>query len=160
MNRAIDILKLIVSIVVSQLAGVIGSIFTTRAIPTWYAELERPWFSPPSWLFGPVWVTLYVLMGIAAWLVWRQGIGHREVRIGLTLFAVQLVLNVLWSYVFFGRQAPLEGFMEILLLWLAILLTIIAFFRRSKPAGWLMVPYILWVSFAAVLNYFLWQLNA
>lgn len=160
MSRVIDIPKLMVSIIVSQLAGVIGSIFTTPAIPTWYAELERPAFSPPNWIFGPVWITLYTLMGIAAWLVWRQGLGNREVRVGLTLFGVQLVLNALWSYVFFGRQAPFEGFMEIILLWLAILLTIVAFFRVSKPAGWLMIPYIVWVSFAAVLNYCLWQLNA
>jgi tryptophan-rich sensory protein len=158
-SRARNILKLVVSIVVSQCAGLIGSAFTTPAIPTWYAALEKPFFTPPSWLFAPAWITLYVLMGIAAFLVWRLGLDDRRVRAALMIFLIQLVLNTLWSVAFFGLQSPLYGFIVIILLWLAILLTIHSFTRISRLAAWLLVPYILWVSFASVLNISIWVLN-
>lgn len=154
------IFKLIVSIIACQLAGVIGSAFTTPAIPTWYAALVKPPFTPPSWLFAPAWITLYVLMGISASLVWRVGLDQKRVRTALILFLVQLVLNALWSVAFFGLQSPLGGIIVIVLLWAAILLTILKFFRISTAAGALLVPYIAWVTFAATLNAYIYVLNA
>jgi benzodiazapine receptor len=154
-----DIIKLIVSIVACQCAGLIGSIFTTPAIPTWYATLQKPPFTPPNWLFAPAWVTLYLLMGISAFLIWRQGLEQKEVKSALVIFLVQLVLNALWSVVFFGLQSPLYGMVVILALWVMILLTILRFFKLSTAAGALLLPYILWVSFAAVLNVSIWVLN-
>jgi tryptophan-rich sensory protein len=154
-----DLLKLILSIIICQAAGFIGSIFTSRSIPTWYASLKRPSFAPPNWVFSPVWITLFVLMGISLYLVWRMLSRGQKVRTALILFAVQLVLNMLWSILFFGLQSPFAAFIEIVVLWMAILLTIIAFIRVSTAAAVLMIPYILWVSFAAVLNFFFWKLN-
>jgi len=154
-----NIVKLVVSIVVCQCAGLLGSAFTTPAIPTWYAALQKPPFTPPSWLFAPAWITLYLLMGIAAFLVWRVGLDDRRVRAALMIFLIQLVLNALWSVAFFGLQSPLYGFIVIILLWFAILLTILSFARISRLASWLLVPYILWVSFASVLNISIWVLN-
>lgn len=158
-QRAQDIIKLVVSIVACQLAGLIGSVFTASAIPTWYAALQKPAFTPPNWLFGPAWFTLYVLMGIAAFLIWRQGLASKEVKLALVIFTIQLILNALWSVAFFGFRSPLAGIVVITLLWVAILFTLIKFFRLSVPAGVLLLPYILWVSFAAVLNIAIWQLN-
>jgi benzodiazapine receptor len=157
--RARDIIKLATSIVACQCAGIIGSIFTTAAIPTWYAALQKPPFTPPNWLFAPAWVTLYLLMGIAAFLIWRQGLEQKGVKSALIIFLVQLVFNALWSVVFFGLQSPLYGVVVILALWVAILLTILRFFKLSTAAGALLLPYILWVSFASVLNISIWILN-
>jgi benzodiazapine receptor len=154
-----DIIKLVVSIVACQVAGAIGSIFTTPAIPTWYAALEKPFFTPPNWLFAPAWITLYLLMAIAAFLIWRQGLGQKGVNSALLVFLVQLVLNALWSVVFFGLHSPLWGAVVILALWVAILLTIIRFFKLSTAAGALLLPYILWVSFASALNIAILVLN-
>jgi benzodiazapine receptor len=157
--RVIHILKLIVSIIVCQFAGLIGSIFTRASIPTWYATLKKPSFAPPNWLFAPVWTTLFVLMGVSAFLVWRNGLGDRRVRIALSTFAVQLVLNMLWSAAFFGLRSPLAGLIVIVILWAAILLTILNFLKVSVIAGMLLAPYILWVTFAAVLNTSIFILN-
>jgi len=154
-----NVLKLVTAVVVSELAGIIGSFFTAPSIPTWYPTIVKPAFNPPAWVFGPVWTTLFALMGIAAYLVWKKGLNRKEVRIALIIFIGQLVLNTLWSIIFFGWHSPRGAFAEIILLWLAILTTIIAFARISKPAAWLLVPYILWVSFAAYLNYAIWTLN-
>jgi benzodiazapine receptor len=154
-----DAIKLVVSVVACQCAGAIGSLFTTPAIPTWYATLEKPFFTPPNWLFAPAWITLYLLMAIAAFLIWRKGLGQEGVKSALLIFLVQLVLNALWSVVFFGLQSPLWGMVVILALWVAILLTIIRFFKLSTAAGSLMLPYILWVSFASALNIAIFVLN-
>ena len=154
-----DILKLVASLLACQCAGIVGSIFTTPAIPTWYAALEKPVFSPPNWLFAPAWVTLYLLMGVAAFAVWRKGLNQKGVRVALVIFLVQLVLNALWSVAFFGIKSPLAGVVVIFLLWVAILFTILKFFRISIVAGSLLLPYIVWVSFAAVLNISIWLLN-
>jgi benzodiazapine receptor len=154
-----DILKLIVSIVICQGAGGIGSAFTSPAITTWYATLNKPAFTPPNSVFAPVWITLYLLMAIAVFLVWRKGLKTEGVKSAFIIFWVQLVLNVLWSVVFFGLKSPLAGVVVIILLWLAILLTIISFFRISRPAGGLLIPYIVWVSIAASLNVGIWTLN-
>jgi benzodiazapine receptor len=151
--------KLLISIVICELAGIIGSVFTAPSIPIWYAGLEKPKLSPPNWVFGPVWTTLFVLMGIAAFLVWTRGLERKEVRTALGIFIGQLILNALWSIIFFGMKSPGGAFIEIIFLWLAIVVTIIAFYKISKPAAWLLIPYILWVSFAVYLNYSIWQLS-
>jgi len=158
-GKAIFILKLVISLVVCQCAGLIGSIFTAPAIPTWYAALEKPLFTPPNWLFAPAWGTLYVLMGIAAFLVWHRGLSQEGVKSALLVFLVQLVLNALWSVVFFGFESLLGGLVVIVVLWVAILFTIFKFFRLSTAAGALLLPYILWVSFATALNISLLVLN-
>jgi benzodiazapine receptor len=147
------------AVVACLAAGAIGSVFTRAAIPTWYAALQKPPFTPPSWLFAPVWTVLYVLMGISAFWVWRQGVENKGIRIALIVFLVQLVLNALWSLVFFGLQSPLLGLALISILWVAVLATIILFFKVSRLASVLMWPYLAWVSFAAVLNSYLWMLN-
>jgi benzodiazapine receptor len=154
-----NIIKLLISIIVCECAGVIGSIFTTGAIPTWYASLQKPAFTPPNWLFAPAWTTLYLLMGIAAFIIWRKGLDDKQVRTALIIFAIQLVLNILWSIAFFGMEAPLYGLIVIILLWVAILITILSFWKISSAAAWLLVPYILWVSFATALNTSIWLLN-
>ena len=153
-----EILKLVLSIVLCELAGFLGSLFTAPAISTWYRTLNKPCFTPPNWIFGPVWISLFILMGISLFLVWRRQ-GHPKSRIALILFFVQLILNILWSASFFGLRSPLLGLVDIALLWIAILLTIQNVFRVSRIAGLLLLPYILWVSFAAVLNFSLWTLN-
>ncbi len=152
-------LKLIVAIVVSELAGIIGSVFTTPSIAGWYAGIVKPVLNPPAWVFGPVWTTLFALMGIAAFLVWKKGLDRKDVKIALSIFIGQLVLNTLWSIIFFGLHSPGGALIEIMFLWLAILATIIAFAKISKPAACLLLPYIIWVSFAGYLNYSIWQLN-
>lgn len=151
-----DIFALIGFIGFSQAAGIVGSFFTMSAIDGWYATLIRPEFAPPNWIFGPVWIMLYTLMGIAAFLVWRK---DRRAHVALGLFMFQLVLNTFWSIIFFGMQALGLAFFEIILLWAAIIATIVAFRKISQPAAWLLVPYLLWVSFAACLNFAFWTLN-
>ena len=136
----------------------LGSIFTTPSIPTWYASLAKPSWTPPDWLFGPIWSALYLMMALAAWLVWRRG-GLAAAALPITLFMVQLVLNVTWSILFFGLRMPGVAFGEIVVLWFAILATLIAFWRATPLAGYLLLPYLIWVAFAAVLNFELWQLN-
>ena len=151
--------KLITAIIISELAGIIGSTFTFSAIPTWYATLTKPALNPPSWIFGPVWTTLYALMGIAAFLVWRNGLDRKDIRKAITVFAFQLILNATWSIIFFGLQSPAFALMYIIILWLAIIWTMVLFYKISKPAMYLLIPYILWVSFATYLNYAIWLLN-
>ncbi|MBN1159776.1 MAG: tryptophan-rich sensory protein [Candidatus Diapherotrites archaeon] len=149
------VLVLIAFILVSHLAGVIGSVFTFEAIPNWYSTLERPSFAPPNFLFGPVWLTLYTMMGIAAFLVWRK----KKSKFALNLYWGQLSLNAIWSILFFGLKSPGVAFLEIIFLWLMIVITTLKFLELDKRAAWLMIPYILWVSFAAMLNFSFWILN-
>jgi benzodiazapine receptor len=156
----IEIIKLVVSIVICQLVGFIGSLFTTPSIPTWYAAIKKPSFTPPNAVFGPVWTTLFLLMGISAYLVWRKEFQDKNVRLALIIFIAQLGLNVLWSILFFGLHSPFSAFIEIIILWVAILATFISFIVISKPAGILLLPYLIWVAFAAILNYQLWKLNS
>lgn len=158
-------LRLVVSIAVCQMAGLIGSVFTSNAIPLWYNDLIRPELAPPSWVFAPVWTTLYALMGIAAFLIWSHyakasaGQEKAKSKIALSVFVLQLALNTLWSIIFFGLRSPGAAFIEIIFLWLAIMATIALFAKQSKVAAWLLVPYILWVSFASYLNYMIYVLN-
>lgn len=151
--------KLFIAMIGSESAGIIGSVFTAPAIPGWYADLTKPALNPPAWVFGPVWTTLFALMGVAAFLVWKKGLDRKDARIALCLFIIQLVLNTLWSIIFFGLHSLGGALIEIIFLWLAILATIISFFNISKTAAWLLVPYLLWVSFATYLNAAIWVLN-
>jgi len=154
------IFKLIVSLIVCQLAGFVGSLFTTPSIPTWYASLAKPSFTPPNWVFSPVWISLFVLMGISLFLLWEKTLHYPGVRTAMFWFAVQLGLNMLWSILFFGLKSPFLALIGIIVLWIAIFLTILKSFRVSKLAGVLLLPYLIWVSFAAGLNYSIWTLNA
>jgi tryptophan-rich sensory protein len=153
------VLGILAFVVICELAGIIGSIFTTPSIPGWYAALAKPPFNPPNWVFAPVWTLLYALMGIAAYLVYEKGLKRNEVRKALTVFAGQLLLNTLWSVVFFGAHMILGAAGIIIILWGMIALSIWLFSRVSKAAAYLLVPYILWVSFATVLNISLYVLN-
>ncbi|MFY1111077.1 MAG: TspO/MBR family protein [Methanosarcinaceae archaeon] len=159
MLQEINKFRLIVSVLICQFAGIIGSVFTVTSIESWYAAIEKPAFNPPGWVFSPVWIILYTLMGISLYLVWEEGLERKDVKVGIFVFGVQLALNALWSILFFGLQSPFYAFIEIILLWLSIFLTIILFGRISKTASLLLVPYLLWVSFAALLNYRIWVLN-
>ena len=151
--------KLVIAIVVSEGAGAIGSVFTVSAIPNWYAGLAKPALNPPGWIFAPVWTALYALMGIAAFLVWKKGLEKKEVKAALATFSVQLFLNAMWSILFFGLHDPFFALVDIVFLWIAILWTIIAFYKISRAAAYLLLPYLLWVTFAAYLNYSIWYLN-
>jgi tryptophan-rich sensory protein len=152
--------KLISAIILCQLAGIIGVVFTNPAIPTWYASLIKPSFNPPNWVFGPVWTFLYTLMGISLYRITEIDIKGPLIRKGIFLFVIQLILNSIWSILFFGLQNPLLAFGEIIILWLLIVATIYQFNKIDKSASYLLVPYLLWVSFAAILNYSIWRLNS
>ena len=154
-----NFVKLVIAVGVCELVGVLSSIFTVSAIPTWCADLIKPALNPPSWVFGPAWIMLYFLMGVAAFLIWKKGFERKDVKLALGIFGVQLFLNAIWSIIFFGLKNPGWAFVDITLLWLAILGTIIIFSKISRPAMFLLLPYILWVSFAGYLNYSIWTLN-
>ncbi|NLE39158.1 MAG: tryptophan-rich sensory protein [Pirellulaceae bacterium] len=139
-------------------AAWLGSAATTPKIVGWYASLIKPGWNPPNWIFGPVWTVLFLAMAVAAWLVWRKT-GWSGAQWPLSLFGLQLALNVSWSWLFFGMESPALAFAEILLLWTAITATMVAFWPRSKAAGLLFVPYLAWITFAAVLNFVIWRLN-
>jgi benzodiazapine receptor len=156
LNTAI---KLIICLGVTFTAPLIGSFFTRQAVSDWYANLNKPFFTPPNWLFGPVWTALYLLMALAAFLVWQKGLANPLVKISLALYLLQLILNCLWTPLFFGLKMPLAAFCEIVMLWCVIVLTILAFVRVSIPATLLMLAYIVWTSFAALLNFSIWMLN-
>ena len=151
--------KLVFSVSICLLTGFLGSFVTMDSVTTWYSDLSRPSFTPPDWTFGVVWPILYVMMGISAFLIWNKGLVKRQVKIALGLFVLQLVLNGLWTPIFFGLHMIAIALVEIVLLWVAILLTIIVFWRISKASTFLLFPYILWVSFAVFLNAALWYMN-
>ena len=157
--RLREVPMLIGSILIPLVIGYIGAIVTLPQISTWYSSLSKPWWSPPNWLFGPIWTTLYLLMGVALFLVWREGLHRRDVQFAILIFGVQLAINLLWSVVFFSFHALFGSFILVMLLWLAILANIIAFLIISKWAGLLLVPYIVWVSIASYLNYSVYLLN-
>ncbi len=154
-----NLIKATFAIIICELAGGIGSVFTTPSINSWYRQLTKPQIAPPNWVFAPVWITLFALMGISAFLVWRNYLNQKEIKIALGIFIGQLVLNVLWSIIFFGLHSPGAAFIEIIFLWIAIFATIISFAKISRLAAWLLIPYILWVTFAGYLNFAFWFLN-
>ena len=147
--------KLAVCIILSLLAGVIGGLFTKTDAGSWYFAIAKPSFNPPNWVFGPVWTLLYILMGISLYLA----ISHGAKKKAKILFGTQLALNTLWSIIFFGMETPLLAFICIVMLWLAILLTIIEFWKTSRTAAYLLIPYICWVTFASALNIAIVLLN-
>lgn len=159
----INFQKLAASIVICLLAGIVGSVFTAPAINEWYSTLVKPTFSPPNWVFGPVWTTLYILMGVALYFIWTSSATSAKKSAKLkpvyTIFGIQLALNALWSFLFFGLQSPAYGLIGIIALWLAIVATIIMAYRISKLSAYLLVPYILWVTVAMVLNYAIYVMN-
>ncbi|HKY73775.1 MAG TPA: TspO/MBR family protein [Patescibacteria group bacterium] len=156
--RSAHLTKLVFFIFLAEFVGVVGSLFTLPVIPTWYASLNKPFFTPPTWLFGPVWVALYALMGIASFMIWEKK--KSKIRSeGLVLFFVQLILTAQWSIVFFGLQSPLAGMTNIIAIWCLVLATILKFFQLEKRAAYLLFPYYLWVSFATVLNVAIVLLN-
>jgi tryptophan-rich sensory protein len=159
MSKTRQTLGLVVALAVTFAAAGVGAYFTGLSVDTWYQEIEKPSFNPPAWVFMPVWNVLFTLMAVAAWLVWRKE-GGAEARLALGLYVGQLVLNVAWSALFFGARMPGAAFVELVVLWLAIVATTVAFFRKSVPAGVLLVPYLAWVTFAGVLNFTLWRMNA
>ena len=152
-------MKLFISIAIPLLVGAIAGFFTASGVDGWYAVANKPSFNPPNWLFAPVWTALYIMMGIALYLVWKSESDKAVKQTALTLFAVQLALNFLWSFIFFYAKQPGWAFVDIIAMWVMILLTIISFGKISSTAAWLMVPYICWVSFATLLNFYIWKLN-
>jgi translocator protein len=143
---------LVATLAVGFLAGQV----TTPNIPSWYNHLDKPSFNPPNWIFAPVWTLLYVMMAVAAWRVWRVK-GIRSPALGL--WVLQLGLNFAWSFIFFGAHAPGLALAELVILWVTLFATLISFGRIEKPAGWILIPYLAWVTFAGVLNFWVWQLN-
>lgn len=152
------IYKLIISLLIPQVAGGIGSIFTAGSVDGWYRTIAKPSLNPPSWVFGPVWTALFLLMGYALYLVWTDESGKNKKK-AYWFFGIQLALNILWSILFFGFKNPQLAFYEIIVLWLAITANILVFYRLNKIAGLLLLPYLAWVSFAMYLNWNLWMLN-
>jgi translocator protein len=153
------LVELIVSVIACVALGELGAFFTIPKIGTWYSELKKPRFTPPNSIFPPIWIVLYVLMGIAVFFLWKEGLDQGNVRLAFWMFWGQFALNILWSAVFFGRKSLSGGLAVILLLWSAILVTIITSFRVSALAGVLLIPYIIWVTIAANLNFQVWKLN-
>ena len=157
-SQASLVIGLIVSIAVCFLAAAIGGFATTSSVGGWYAAINKPTWNPPAWIFGPVWSMLYLMMGVSAWLVWKNS-GFQNSRLALGAFVFQLLLNVIWSVLFFGLRQPGWAFVEIIALWIAIAVTISLFYGHSKLAAGLLVPYLLWVTFAAGLNFTIWSMN-
>jgi len=150
---------LIISIIIPQSAGLLGSLFTMSSVKDWYPTLNRPSFNPPSWLFAPVWTLLFLLMGIALYLIWNEGLETPGVKKALIFFVAQLILNILWSVFFFGLRSPLLGLVDIVPLVILIALTIVNFKKINPTAGYLLIPYLIWTSFATILNFSLLILN-
>jgi translocator protein len=178
-----NVAKFIISVLICEGAGIVGSFFTAPAISTWYASLIKPSFAPPNWVFAPVWTALFFLMGVSLYLVWAKNFkipvsenktpakkawnpiseklwsGAWKEENVVAIFSLQLILNILWSALFFGLKMPAAAFAEILMLWAAILYTIVNFYRVSKPAAYLLIPYLVWVALASALNFSIVWLN-
>ena len=151
--------RLIFSIIICELVGIISIPFTLSAIPNWYQTLIRPPFSPPNWIFAPVWTILYFMMGVSLYIIWQKGAKNKKVKTALIYFYIQLFLNFLWSFLFFGLHSPILGLMDILALWIFIILSINQFSKINKTAAYILIPYLFWVSFASILNYSIVMLN-
>jgi benzodiazapine receptor len=149
--------RLVIAILICQMAGIIGSLATFSEITDWYLKIQRPSFTPPNWLFGPVWLTLYTLMGISLFWIWEKGL--KENKKAIYIFGAQLFLNALWSFLFFGFHFLFYSLIEIIIMWITIALNIFSFFKISRKAGLILIPYIAWVSIALTLNYYVWILN-
>lgn len=154
----INIKKFSISLAIPLIAGFIGSFFTSSSVNAWYTTLNKPSFNPPNWLFAPVWTILFIMIGISFYMAWSKGFSGQK-RLPVTIYSLNLLLNLAWSLLFFGLKAPLIAFIEIIILWIVILINIIVFYRISRTSGILLIPYLLWVSFASILNYFIFHLN-
>ena len=154
-----DFPKLIISVIGCELVGLAGTPFTISAIPAWYSTLNKPFFAPPNWLFGPVWTLLYFLMGVSFYLIWKQGWQKKKIKTASMFFLAQLALNFIWTPIFFGLRAPLPGLIVIVSMWIMIVMTMKKFYPLSTLAFYLLVPYLLWVSFATLLNAVIVLLN-
>lgn len=152
-------LKFILAVLICELTGIVSGFFTISPIKDWYLYLNKPFFSPPNWVFGPVWTLLYFLMGVSVFIIWNKGLKKDRNRAAVSLFGYQLVLNFFWSIIFFGFRSPILGLIEIVILWILIFKTIQAFYKISKPAAYLLIPYLAWVSFASILNLAIVVLN-
>ncbi len=152
-------MKFVVALLICQGAGLVGSIFTVPNIPTWYVFIRKPSFTPPTWFFTPVWTLLFLFMGIALFLIWKEGLSTQKVKPAMVIFFIQLILNMSWSFAFFGARSPFAGFIVIILLLVMILINAITFYSIQPVAGLLLIPYFIWVCFAAVLNHSLLLLN-
>ncbi len=159
MTASQQIAGLVIFLLVCFIAGWLGSLATTPKIDGWYSQLEKPSWNPPDKVFGPVWGFLYAIMGIAAWMVWRKT-GLVKPATPMILFILQLALNIAWSWLFFGMESPGIAMVDILALWFLILATLIAFYKITPVSGILFVPYLLWVTYAATLNFAIWRMNA
>lgn len=153
------VLRFITSIIICQSAGIFGSLFTFEAVPDWYITLEKPFFAPPNWIFGPVWIILYFLMGVSLYIVWKDELKSKTRNVFFVVFAIQLILNALWSLLFFGLKSPLLGLIDILILDVMLVVTIFYAKRVSKYAAMLLIPYMVWIIIASVLNYAIMVLN-
>jgi len=153
------VLRFIISIIICQSAGIFGSLFTFEAVPDWYITLEKPFFAPPNWIFGPVWIILYYLMGVSLYIVWKDELKSKTRNVFFVVFAIQLILNALWSLLFFGLKSPLLGLIDILILDVMLVVTIFYATRVSKYAAMLLIPYMVWIIIASVLNYAILVLN-
>ena len=154
------ILKIVLVVVLCVTVGYLSGLVTRESILTWYVTLNKPSFNPPNWVFAPVWTLLYIMMGVAAGMIWTSNSDEQTTKKALGFFAIQLGLNALWSYLFFGLHNPLLALIEIILLWLMIFETYNLFKKIHKTAGFLMLPYVVWVSFATILNARIWWLNS
>lgn len=157
--KPVNIIKLVVSCAVPFLTGLMGEPFVTEVHDHWYVNLHKPFFNPPDWAFAPVWMMLYVMMGVSSFLIWRKDLEDKSVRVAMTWYIIQIILNAIWTPLFFGMQSPLLGLIDVIPLLVAIIVTIVLFFKISTPAGLLLVPYLVWVAFATVLNASIYLLN-
>jgi tryptophan-rich sensory protein len=155
-----NIFKLIIAVAIPIIVGSTSGFFTITGVESWYQTIQKPSWNPPSWIFGPVWTSLYIMMGVALFLVWKSPLSPDIKRTAILLFAIQLVLNFFWSFIFFYQHQIGWAVVEIIALWLLILLTIFSFAKINTTAAWLLVPYISWVSFASILNFTIWKLNS
>jgi len=153
------VLKFIISIIICQSAGIFGSLFTFDSISDWYVTLEKPVFAPPNWIFGPVWITLYFLMGLSLYIVWKDELKSKTRNAFFVVFGIQLILNALWSFLFFGLRSPFLGLLDIILLDIMVIVTIIYAKSISKLAMILLIPYLIWIVFASFLNYVIFLVN-
>ncbi|HSN59859.1 MAG TPA: TspO/MBR family protein [Ferruginibacter sp.] len=154
-----NIIRVIVAVGLPLAVGSIAGLFTASSVKGWFITLNKPSFNPPAWLFAPVWTILYILMGIAFYMIWNKDVDANLKRKAMLFYFAQLVLNFCWSFIFFYAKQPGWAVVDIILLWILIVGTIYWFSKISKPAAWLLGPYILWGSFAAVLNFAIWKLN-
>ncbi len=155
-----SLIHLILCIVFCQVAGGLGALLTTPEINGWYATIQKPSFNPPNWIFGPVWTTLFTLMGVSLWLILKSDASNPGRKIAFIWFTIQLTLNVMWSFLFFKLHSPLAGLVEIVLLWASILFLILRTYPLSKTGALINIPYLIWVPFVSLLNFWLWKLNA